>query len=338
MPNQHKFDGNAFEDYLIDLSKRLGADYNENVITIPGHLGSGYIKNAILEENFCVRYFNFSFKQDISFDTFTLYPEQEVMYKLLFNLDNKLDNKEVEEENSGDFNSNKSNALLYSSNVVRKGTFRRNIYFRRILIIFTAQWLIDNYAEASVKMDKVIQDLASKNKSTIISENIDTQNRFVVTQLANEMDRTVFAQIHIKTAAFILLNDILNKVVQRNRLDILSDQTLHYYTMIKVEERIMQSINQKLPNIDQLASEFNLSLSTLKRHFRIVYGKNIYQYYQEKRMEWGKAQLEKGNNTIGEIATQLGFYKVNNFSIAFKKYFGVLPRELKHKSFIHINT
>ncbi|MEO7522909.1 MAG: hypothetical protein ABIT58_02380, partial [Ferruginibacter sp.] len=279
MSNNHKSDGNAFEDYLPDLSKKLGSDYSDHTITFPAQVGSGHIKNIMLEENFCVRYFNFSFKKDFPLDLFSQSPENERFYKLLFNLDSNSDHAEITEDDSSNFNANKSNVVLYSSDVAREGTFRKNTNYRRVLIIFSAQWLTENYTQASLKMDKLIQNLAIKNKSTIISENIDSQNRFIVSQLANELDKSSYAQIHIKTAAFILVNDILNKIVQRNRLDILSDQTLHYYTMLKVEALIMQSINQKLPNIDLLASEFNLSLSTLKRHFRIVYGKNIYQYY-----------------------------------------------------------
>lgn len=334
MSTLDKFENNPFQEYFFDLAKKFGTQIIDDTIHIPQETGSGFIKNLVIEKNFCIRYFNFSVKKDLSFDFFTEFPDPDLMYKLLYNLD---DNETVDDSKT-DFNSNRHNVLLYSTNVVRKGVFRKNINIRRVLVIFTTSWLTENYAEASIKMDNLVQDLATKNKATLISEKLDTQSRFVVTQLANELDRSSFPQIHIKTASFILLNDFLNKIVQRSRKDILSDQTLHYYTMVRVEEKIVQSINQKLPNLDQLATEFNLSLSTLKRHFKIVYGKNIYQYYQEKRMEWGKAQLEKGNTTIGEIATQLGFYKINNFSIAFKKYFGVLPRELKHKSFIHINS
>ena len=102
--------------------------------------------------------------------------------------------------------------------------------------------------------------------------------------------------------------------------------------MLQVEAMIIRNLHKKLPALPVLAMEFNLSLSTLKRHFRIVYGKNIYQYYQAKRMECGRHELENGQHSVNEIATNLGYIKINNFSKAFKKYFGVLPREVKNKS------
>lgn len=330
----HKHADNSYQAYFEKLAEILNSAITDDTIHFPAETGTGFIKSILLEPDFCLRYYNFTCKQDISLDLFATYPADESNYELLFNIDPK----DAPDASKNDFNSSRSTILLYSSGVEKKGVFSKNMSVRRLQIIFTTKWLLENYAEASVKMENLITDLATKNKSTIVSENMDTQSRFVATQLANELDKNSYPQIHIKTACFILLNDFLNKIVQRNRQEILSDQTLHYYTMLKVEERINQSINQKLPNLDQFAAEFNLSLSTLKRHFKIVYGKNIYQYYQEKRMEWGKAQLEKGNTTISEIATHLGFYKINNFSIAFKKYFGVLPRELKNKNYIHINN
>jgi AraC-like DNA-binding protein len=85
-----------------------------------------------------------------------------------------------------------------------------------------------------------------------------------------------------------------------------------------------------MPCQAQLAAEFNLSTSTLKRHFRKVYGKNAYIYYQEKRLAVGRKMLENEHKTISEVAFILGYNKTNSFSKAFRKYFGFLPRELKY--------
>lgn len=73
-----------------------------------------------------------------------------------------------------------------------------------------------------------------------------------------------------------------------------------------------------------------MSESTLRRHFKIVFGKNIYEYYQGKRMGWAKNELQKGELTITELALKLGFRKPNNFTKAFKKEFKVLPNEYIH--------
>ena len=326
----HKYKGKPFEDYLIEISKKIGVDIIDNTVKIPPSIGSGFIKDFFIEDNFCLRYYSLIIENDVEFELFNRQQNDEVIYKLVLNLDGDNNHNSDEE----DFHS--SNVLLYSTDNVRKGFIKRNTNLKRVAIIFGASWLESNYAEAFLKMESIINNLVVKNKSTILSEGMDSKSFFLATQLATEMEKSSFTPIHIKTAALVLLNDFLNKIIKRDKKDICSNQTIHFQTILKVEEKINQSINhavnEKLPNLESLASEFNLSLSTLKRHFRIVYGKNIYQYYQEKRMEWGKIQLEQGQSNVGEIATHLGFYKINNFSKAFKKYFGVLPRELKHKA------
>lgn len=108
-------------------------------------------------------------------------------------------------------------------------------------------------------------------------------------------------------------------------------KSVRYDTMIKVEKRIMECLTCSLPTQKELAAACNMSVSTLKRHFKIVFGKNIYGYYQEKRMLWGLKQILNSNKNINEVARELGFMKVNNFSKAFKKQFHYLPRDLKCK-------
>jgi AraC-like DNA-binding protein len=321
----HTFKGNDINDYLRQVAAKMGVEIVDDSLQIPPHLGSGFIKNIVIEPGFCIRYFNFTFKKDIEFEIFSPVPENELIYKLLFNLDRYTYPKNPVD----DFHSNQTNALLYSTGFVRKGHINKFVNFRRVALIFNAGWLENNYNEAGSKTKCLVQNLITKEKSTVISENLDLKNREILKQLAEELDKPIITMMHIKTAGYILLNDFLNKITRRDKTDLATDQTLHYYTIIKIEDRIMKSINRKLPNIEKLATEFNLSVSTMKRHFRIVFGKSIYQYYQEKRMEWGKTELEKGQRNITMIATSLGFYKINNFSKAFKKQYGILPSKLK---------
>jgi len=87
-----------------------------------------------------------------------------------------------------------------------------------------------------------------------------------------------------------------------------------------------------MPSISELASEYNLSPSTLNRHFKIVYGKNIQTYYLANKMAVGKSLIISKGKTISEIAYALGYSKINSFSKAFKKQYGILPKEVNSNS------
>lgn len=321
---------NPFNGYLQHLASMSGFSLSENSVQFSNVIGPGFIKNTRLEDNLYIRYYHFQAKKDLP-ENFLYEPliNKQGCYTVVFNLNTASLPKHATNESD-------SMVCLYHHALIPPAYFKKGTNVRLLLMVLNDAWLHEYFPEAKLKVEGFGLQGKSNHSDLLYAESMDTQTRFIATQLGNELDKSTPTHMHVKTAAFILLNDFLNKMVERNKKEIISDRTLHYYTMMKVEERIMNSITNKLPNLDQLAAEFNISLSTLKRHFRIVFGKNIYQYYQEKRMEWGKVQLEKGNSSIGEIATHLGFYKINNFSIAFKKHFGILPRELKHKNFIDI--
>lgn len=103
----------------------------------------------------------------------------------------------------------------------------------------------------------------------------------------------------------------------------------HLQTMRQVEERLLQSLEDMLPPQKQLAREFALSESTLKRHFKAVYGKTMYEYYLEKKMDLAKRLLQEKKISVTETAYRLGYEKVSAFIIIFKKYHKVLPGSLK---------
>lgn len=325
MPILHHYNGNPLTDYLNYLSESLNVPVKNNGIILPPSTGKGFIKNIILEEGLGIRYYNFTLKNDLLFKMFSA-SETEVNYKILYNLEgkNQVFNQDFERDR----------VLMYSSNFEKKGIILKNESFCKIAIIFTGNWIDNNYGEACKKLTNLVRELSVKNIPTIISEEFDGKSYCLAREMANGLNQEDFPPLHMKMGCITLLNDFLNRMVERNKKDVLSDQSLHYYSIKKVEERIMNCLNTALPCQEALASEFNMSVSTLKRHFRIVFGKNIYEYYQEKRMHWGKMEIEKGHYNINEIAYKLGFKKVNNFSKAFKKQFDILPRDIKHHSFL----
>lgn len=68
--------------------------------------------------------------------------------------------------------------------------------------------------------------------------------------------------------------------------------SLYMESIVQVEQRVREHLLSSMPCIKTLASEFNMSSSTLQRHFKIVYGKNIYQYYLEQKPLLGKELID----------------------------------------------
>ncbi len=96
------------------------------------------------------------------------------------------------------------------------------------------------------------------------------------------------------------------------------------YKMMEVELQLINSF-EKPPTIDELATRFSMGTSKLKRHFKLVYGFPLYEYFQKHRMQRAKVMLLSGEFSVKEAGYKLGYQNLSNFAHAFKKEFGVLP-------------
>lgn len=94
-------------------------------------------------------------------------------------------------------------------------------------------------------------------------------------------------------------------------------------------KKIIDSCEDRIPTCKELASAVNLSVSKFSKIFSKVYDKPVHSYIVEKRLENAAYMLIKTDMSIGEIAFKSGYSKPSNFSAAFKKRYGVLPKEYR---------
>jgi len=82
------------------------------------------------------------------------------------------------------------------------------------------------------------------------------------------------------------------------------------------------------PKIPELARMVGLNQTKLKAGFREVTKLTIYGYITKCRMERAADLLLNGNYGIAEVAYEVGYDYPANFTSAFKKYYGKLPRSM----------
>lgn len=83
------------------------------------------------------------------------------------------------------------------------------------------------------------------------------------------------------------------------------------------------------PTIPQLARMVGINQTKLKAGFKQVLGLTIYQYILERRMTVASELLRARDHNVTEIAYRVGYEYPTNFTYAFKKRFGCLPRAWK---------
>ena len=70
----------------------------------------------------------------------------------------------------------------------------------------------------------------------------------------------------------------------------------------------------------------------MKDCFKAVYGKPIYAFQKEYKMQKAAQLLHTTEKSITEIASLIGYENPNKFSSSFKNTFGCSPREYRRNN------
>lgn len=100
-----------------------------------------------------------------------------------------------------------------------------------------------------------------------------------------------------------------------------------YQRLLQIKDQLLSSFEQRI-YIEELASQFNISLSKLKRDFKTLYDTSVYQFYTHAKMDEAYRRLQSGNFSVTEVGYDLGYQSLAKFSQMFKKIKGINPKEV----------
>lgn len=135
-----------------------------------------------------------------------------------------------------------------------------------------------------------------------------------------------------------------------NRVLLLAERYLHSFlsratwspngkTWVKSKEKDLQALKNivhilsdsqlsQFPSIDALSRTAMMSSTKLKTRFKQIYGMKLYEFYNRNRLEQAREMLRTGNYSVKQVGINIGFSNLSNFAKAFRKEFGLLPKEV----------
>ncbi|QWX83914.1 helix-turn-helix transcriptional regulator [Cellulophaga sp. HaHaR_3_176] len=122
----------------------------------------------------------------------------------------------------------------------------------------------------------------------------------------------------------IFFNRLKNKNSQHSE-SICKDD---YLKIIHAETILREHIKNPF-TIAQLAIVSGINQFKLKKHFKLIFGKPIFSYVTDLRMEKAKSLIVNEGFTIAEAAYEIGYKNPQHFTVAFKKVYNFLPSSLK---------
>lgn len=125
---------------------------------------------------------------------------------------------------------------------------------------------------------------------------------------------------------FAALNDIAGLTIQaitvRSRKQLAIDEVATY-----LEETLDHH-----HTLDDLLHRFGITERNLQDGFKQKYGKTVFTFLTQRRMELAKKMLLDPSRTTKGIATALGYRDVQNFTIAYKRYYNQVPTDMRGDS------
>ena len=99
-------------------------------------------------------------------------------------------------------------------------------------------------------------------------------------------------------------------------------------TVAEIRTYMENHLDEKL-TIEALSRQFHISPTAFKSCFRRMYGQPVHRWLQSCRMKKAAELLQTSPMTVLQIAQAVGYEGASQFNSAFKRQFGVTPRQHK---------
>lgn len=178
-------------------------------------------------------------------------------------------------------------------------------------------------AAAGFDARQLYEKFCAAQKPITIPASEEIEHIFAPLYESPEMRREPYFQLKVQELLLYL-----------NWLDLKSVMKLTQYNSQQTEliKEIHALLTEHLDTrytIEELSRKYLLNTSSLKKVFKAVYGQPIASYMKEYRAQQAMKLLRKTDQSISEIAEQLGYGTQGKFTKAFKDVAGVLPTEYR---------
>lgn len=320
----------ASPDFFSSLGKNLGSAPSNSLLQIPSFNGAGTI-----------------FHKEIDNGLLLLSSDMTLSKNLLVS---KKGMDREEKEQTFILSYLAGNPNLYVGNTSDKRVLRRidddSILFfsvdadlkfeipagepvKLIYLSISSAWLKKNRSDEDPGFANYIDQICEKKQLPVVVQSFSLAHSFA--ELGQLLTKPVTG-ISLKFRILSLIADFFSDMYYREAAIKTGSRVVPDKKMLQVEAILKQYLQSKLPDTEAIARQVAMSVSTLKRHFKATYLKNIYEYYLELKMEYARHLLTDKALSVNEVAYMLGYEKASNFIDTFKKHQGVSPGTLKRKT------
>tara|TARA_Y100001956_G_C4120760_1_gene187279 strand:+ start:1016 stop:1987 length:972 start_codon:yes stop_codon:yes gene_type:complete len=196
----------------------------------------------------------------------------------------------------------------------------------KVNIVVSPSWLNSRLSKNDRRHHFTLSHL--NNIKVPITDEIHT----VVREILSSVQPADFLQkLRLESLALSVIQQMFTLVYNAPRIQS-APQEPNQSTRIKSILYFIETHLDAPLDLESLATKLSMSSSNLQRIFKEELGITVKKYIRQRRLYLAKANLERGIVTITEAAYEAGYTHPANFTIAFKKEFGIPPAKVVQQS------
>jgi AraC-like DNA-binding protein len=312
---------------MNDLAQRLNVPVENNQVVFPEKIASGSLVFVKLPNGIHVNVINCKMNQDWLICRRKI---REEYYILRFHELTIPDTLEIRIGKERLKESHTTRSIAYLTNTLSDWSYlgAAGTVYKGIDVLFDPVWLAGYLGVEHI--DDVLSAYLSLQVENVHTEPLDSEYRRLMQEIVEVEDSNPLRLAIIQNRIMLLIERFFIRIYERKsnpRFNVPLSK-IDIDRMMQVEAALTRDIFEPAPTISQLAKMVSISESKLKKDFKLIYGQPVYEYFQKIRMQAAKDKLLSGDHSVKEVAMELGYSNLSNFTIAFKKEFGLLPSKL----------
>ena len=324
----YEFTDLANEASFQSLGQLLGGFLMQDSITVNNPIAKGEIVKKSFHEGLTICNWQLTVYEKLRIRKLPSLPEEEKKLTLIYVLSSsnvlvKSAKKKVRIQGS-------RNNLFWSNETAMDFSLEPKQPFHLFEISFTSSWLLEQLKDADPHYKQILEGYIKSNELKTLIEPLTIDEYKTLHELQAAMMADKVDDLFIRARAYAMLCNFFGKLDKREATP-LSQAAVQFEQIIEAEMMILEDI-RKPPSIASIARKVNMSVSSLLRRFKLVYGKSIHEYYVDKKMELARKMILENRLAVKDMARMLGYNQPSAFIEIFTKQHGYSPGALKNVS------
>jgi AraC-like DNA-binding protein len=313
-------------EYACNLEKINGFTREGNTITYPNNIATGHSSFHWLNDFISFQIVNYTAQTQLFFKrkatsqnniiinfqdfTFTSYNQHYTTNEIVAN-------------NNGVGSVQCKSTKVAETVILEPGTIIK------VVLVFLKDGWVDKVLLDNINKEKFYKYLVSSD-ANIRKEYLTAEQHKLIDEILDKSQNTKLQNLYNESRILQLLESFLTEILEKD------DEGVSAFTCSKedikkiklAENYIINNIEQPFIGVDYLAKLSCMSRTKFIGLFQKLYGISSYECFQKERLSLAYNYIISGEFQIGEIAERIGYRSSNNFTIAFKKKYGLFPKEL----------